>query len=86
MWVHKIFEERKAKGEFYLLVHDLRLYDAEYFFKYLRMSVVQYETLLSMVAPRLLKSSEKRECIGPSERLSVQCASWQLGIPKLQLR
>ena len=32
MWVRKIFAERKQKGEFHLLVHDLRLFDSEYFF------------------------------------------------------
>ena len=68
MWVRTIFEERKAKGE---LVHDFRLYDVEYFLKYFRMSVIQHETLLPMVAPRIQKSSEKREFIGPCERLSV---------------
>lgn len=71
MWVRKLFQERKRKGEFYLLVQDLRLYDEEYFFKYFRMSVMQYEELLSMVAPIIQKSSQKRECIGPNERLSL---------------
>ena len=71
MWVCRIFQERESKGEFYLLVLDLRLHDEEYFFKYFRMSVMQYEELLSMVAPKIQKSSEKRKCIGPSERLCV---------------
>ena len=71
MWVRKIFQERKIKGEFYLLVQDLRLYDEEYFLKYFRMSVLQYEEVLSMVAPVIQKSSERRECIGPNERLCV---------------
>ena len=70
MWVRKIFEECKNKGEFYLLVHDLRLYDKEYF-KYFCMSVLQYEELLSMVAPFIQKSPQKRECIGPNKRLCV---------------
>ena len=35
------------------------------------MSVMQYEELLSMVAPKIQKSSEKRKCIGPSECLCV---------------
>ncbi|CAB4002020.1 Hypothetical predicted protein, partial [Paramuricea clavata] len=50
---------------------DLRLYNEEYFFRYFRMSVVQYEELLSTVAPIIQKSSQKRECIGPNERLCV---------------
>ena len=71
MRVRRIFQERETKGEFYLLVLDLRLHDEEYFFKYFRMSAMQYEELLSMVAPKIQKSSEKRKCIGPSERVCV---------------
>ena len=71
MWVRKLFMERKNKGEFHLLVADLRLHDSEYFFKYFRMTPVQYEELLLWVAPLITKSSQKREAIGPSERLSV---------------
>ena len=48
----------------------MRLHDEEYFFRYFRMNSHQYEVLLSMVAPRILKSSQ-REPIGPSERLCV---------------
>ena len=32
-WVRKVYEERLEKGEFHLLVRDLRLHDHEYFFK-----------------------------------------------------
>jgi hypothetical protein len=65
------YKERNTKGEFYLLVQDLRLYDEEYFFRYFRMSVIQYGELLAMVAPIIQKSSQKRECIRPNERLCV---------------
>jgi hypothetical protein len=60
MWVRKLLRERKTKGEFYLLVQDLRLFDDEYFFKYFRMSATQYEEILSMVAP-LFKNNLKNE-------------------------
>ena len=70
-WVRRLFAERKTKGEFYLLIRDLRLFDSEYFFKYYRMSNVQYEEVLRWVAPRITKCTQKREPIGPSERLSV---------------
>ena len=63
--------DRKIKGEFHTLIQDLKLHDAEYFFKYFRMNTTQYENLLTMIAPRIQKSSMKRECIGPSERLCV---------------
>ena len=33
-WVQKLHAERLQKGEFHLLVRDLRLHDHEYFFKY----------------------------------------------------
>ena len=42
-WVRKIFQERKTKGEFHLLIKDLKLFDNEYFFKYFRMSPNKFE-------------------------------------------
>ena len=71
MWVQKIFEERKTKGELYILVQNVRLYDKEYFLTYFCMSVLQYEELLSMVAPLIQKSSQKQVSIGPNGRLCV---------------
>lgn len=70
-WVRKIFTERKQKGEYHLLVQELRLHDQEYFFKYFRMTPSKFEVLLRMVAPFITKSSFKREAICPSERLAV---------------
>ena len=32
MWVRNIFKEREQKGEFNMLVRDLKLFDNEYFF------------------------------------------------------
>ena len=70
MWVRKIFAERKQKGEFHLLVRDLKLHDDEYFFKYFRMSTIRFEELLRKVAPRIKKSNLRRfDVVGPSERL-----------------
>ena len=42
-WVRKIFDERKTKGEFHLLIKDLKLFDNEYVFKYFRMSPNKFE-------------------------------------------
>ena len=50
-WVRRIFQERKQKGEYHLLLQDLRLHDHEYFFKCFRMSPLKYEELLRLVAP-----------------------------------
>ena len=71
IWVGKLFQDRKKKGEFHLLILDMRLHDADDFFKYCRMNSTHYEFLLSKVAPLIQKSSKRMECIGPSERLYV---------------
>nr|XP_047141117.1 uncharacterized protein LOC124816125 [Hydra vulgaris] len=71
-WVRKIYTERLQKGEFHLLVQDLRLHDQEYFFKYFRMSPTTYEELLSFVAPIIVKQrTTMRDPMSPSERLAV---------------
>ena len=71
MWVRQIYKGRKQKGEFHLLIKEMRLHDHTLFFQYFRMSPTQYEDLLKQIAPVIQKQSEKREPIGPSERLSV---------------
>ena len=71
IWVRRVYQERKQKGEFHLLIKDMMLHDNFLFFNYFRMNATQYEQLLQKIAPRITKSSEKRESIGPSERLSV---------------
>ena len=71
IWVRRVYQERKQKGEFHLLIKDMMLHDNFLFFKYFRMNPTQYEQLLQKIAPRITKSAEKREPIGPSERLSV---------------
>ena len=70
-WVRPIFKERKLKGEFLTLIQDLKLFDSEYFFKQFRMTPTKLEELLSWVAPKIEKSSVRREPIGPEQRLCV---------------
>ena len=70
-WVRQIFLDREEKGEFQNLVGDLRLFDSEYFFRNFRMSNVRFEQLLSWVAPYIAKSSSRRPCTSPSERLAI---------------
>ena len=67
-WVRPIFRERKLKGEFHTLIQDLKLFDSEYFFKQFRITP-KLEELLSWVAPKIEKSSVRREPIGPEQRL-----------------
>ena len=70
--MRRIYQERKEKGEFYLLVKDLKLFDHSFFFKYFRMNPCTYEKLLSWVGPFLKKQvTNMRESIGASERLSL---------------
>ena len=44
---------------------------ASCFFCQFRMNPTKFEELLSYIAPEIMKSSEKREAISPSERLCV---------------
>ena len=63
--------ERLSKGEFGVLVKELKLFDHEFFFKQFRMTPEKLENLLTMVATRIMISSLRREVIGPRERLCV---------------
>ena len=50
-----MYSERKQKGEFNMLVKDLRLHDELFFFKYFRMSPAIFEELLTWIAPYIQK-------------------------------
>ena len=63
--------ERHSKGEFHVLVKELKLFDHEFFFRQFCMTPEKLENLLTMVAPRIKRSSLRREAIGPRERLCV---------------
>ena len=71
-WVRKVYEERKTKGEFNVLVRELMLADHEYFFRLFQMSPSTFELLLSWVASLITKESTRmRQAIPPGERLRV---------------
>ena len=71
-WVRKIYAERQTKGEYHLLVHDLRLYDQVYFFRCFRMSPQIFERLLTWVGPYITKTTTKmRYPVSAGERLCV---------------
>ena len=71
-WVRRLFEERDEKGEFNLLVKDMRLFDHEYFFQCFRMTPTTFEKLLCWVGPYMKKQSTKmRDPISENERLST---------------
>ena len=50
LWVRKIYEERKEKGEFHLLIQEMKLFDHQYFYQQCRMSPPKFEELLNLVA------------------------------------
>ena len=71
MWVRQIFRDRRAKGEYSLLIKDMALFDHKYFLKQFRMLPAKLEELLSFVGPLITKSSIRRETVSPRERLCV---------------
>ena len=70
-WVRQIYEERQQKGEFDILVKDLRIFDHELFFKNFRKTPTKFEEFLRMVAPSLTKELRFQETISEEERLCV---------------
>ena len=71
MWVRQIFLECETKGEYQVLVTNLRLIDSEYFFRNFRMTPTKFELILSWIAPFVKKSSKRRPTTTPAERLCV---------------
>ena len=71
-WMRKLYEERNFKGEYSLLVHDLRLYNREMFFRYFRMTTETFEILLGLNAPIIQKEVRKmRSPISVDQRLLI---------------
>ncbi|XP_050516479.1 uncharacterized protein LOC126891345 [Diabrotica virgifera virgifera] len=69
-WVRPINQDREKKGDFRRLINEMRLYDAEWFFTYTRMTPTLFESLLNMVGPHLTKNSI-RKALHPSQRLAI---------------
>ncbi|KAL1487686.1 hypothetical protein ABEB36_015663 [Hypothenemus hampei] len=54
-WVRPIYQRRLQQGDYHNLIKEMRLFDTEMFFHFTRMSIVQFENLLAIVAPKLRK-------------------------------
>ena len=78
--------ERHSKGEFHVLVKELKLFDHEFFFKKFCMTSEKLENLLTMVAPRIMRNSLRREAIGLKERLLSLSITLLLVIQEVLLR
>lgn len=74
MWVHKNLRKRRHCGEYHHLVQELRLNNGR-FMVYFRMSLGQFDILLSIIGPSITKmTTNYRESIGPAVRLSIFAA------------
>ena len=69
--MRQLYKDRKTKGEYHLLIKEMKTFDKEYFFQNFRMTPTKFEELLMLVTPKIIKSSTKREAITPGERLCV---------------
>uniref|UniRef100_A0A3P8N7S1 DDE Tnp4 domain-containing protein n=1 Tax=Astatotilapia calliptera TaxID=8154 RepID=A0A3P8N7S1_ASTCA len=70
-WVHQVLETREQFGEFHHLLQELRLDDGR-FQRYHRLSLGQFEDLLTRVGPRIARLDTNYRCsIPPAERLSI---------------
>ena len=54
-WVRRFLKKREEKGAFNSLIPELRMFDREYFYRYLRMSPERLEHLLTLVGPLIIK-------------------------------
>ena len=72
VWVRNLYKERDQKGEYQLLVKELKLYDHELFFRYFRMLPGTFEVLLRLVVKYIGKTTTRlRKPISPDQRLAV---------------
>ncbi|XP_034059840.1 protein ANTAGONIST OF LIKE HETEROCHROMATIN PROTEIN 1-like [Gymnodraco acuticeps] len=70
-WVHTILRKRLQRGEYHVLVQELRL-DGVLFQQYFRMSKDAFDELLGKVGPLIAKADTRmRLSIGPAERLAI---------------
>ena len=71
-WVRRFLKKREEKGAFNSLIPELRMFDREYFYRFLRMSPERLEHLLTLVGPLIKKKfCPSRQPISPSERIIV---------------
>ena len=69
-WVRKKYSGRQIKGEYHLLVKDLKLHGEVCFFRCCCMFPQTFEMLLSLISPIIEKVTTKvRESISTSQRL-----------------
>jgi len=71
MWVHKCFRNRKSEGEYWTLYKELAD-DEMKFYRYFRMSNLQFNYLLRKIVKDLKKKTTIfREALSPVEKLAT---------------
>ncbi|XP_043247587.1 protein ALP1-like [Amphibalanus amphitrite] len=72
VWVTDVLQRRKARGEFYHLVQELRLLDPDRHQTYFRMSRDSFDLILSKIGPIITRQHTNfREPIEPAQRLAI---------------
>lgn len=69
-WVRPLYRRRIQEGFFEKTFLFIKRHDPDLFFKYTRMKLPQYELLLTLVKPALIKFSQRRP-INPECRLAL---------------
>jgi len=71
-WVRPILETRRTHGNWEHLIQELRLYDHETYFNFMRMTPHTFEEILSLVGSQLMRQTTNfREPIRAEARLSL---------------
>lgn len=70
-WVRPINQERMDHGASEQLVREMRHHDDEEFFHFTRLSIAQFDQLLGLVGPTLLKKNTRSDVLSPYMRLLI---------------
>jgi len=71
-WVRPILKTRQTHGNWEHLIQELRLYDYETYFNFMRMTPQTFEEILSLVGSQLMRQTTNfREPICAEARLSL---------------
>jgi len=73
-WTSDFINQRKTHGAYYTTVPTL-LRHSDLFTNYCRMSKTQFEDLLTLIAPKIIKQTFIRESISPDQRLLLTLRS-----------
>ena len=70
-YMRPLFDRRKQQGDYYQLVRELDMADAEYFGRYARLSPALLEEVLQLVGPHIERHRTHRIPIGPKKQLMM---------------